>query len=203
MNAVHVFLQRLQPRGGWAALGWPGALGLACLLAALCWAVGWAPQREAALQALLAQAQAERAAALQRAATAQQHDDAAPVLPPDQAFLVAFPPLVEREARVLGLWQQAREHGIEPLRSEFRMSEEPGLGLVRYRIVWPVSGSYAQLRGLVDAALAADPALSLDALELARNDEQPGQLKAQVVWSLWMRGAAASNAAPRTAGAAP
>lgn len=171
---------------GLQRLSWPGRCGLLALAAGLCWAVFGAAQRETALAELQSQVAAQRSAALKAGRTGDA--PATPTLTPDAAFLVAFPPLSEREARVMSLWQHAREHGIEPLRSEFRLSDEPALGLVRYRIVWPVSGAYAQLRGMIDAALAADRALSLDTLEFTRSESQPGVLKAQLVWSLWMRG---------------
>lgn len=176
----------------WQRLTWPGRAGGLALLAGLAWTLWLLPSREAALERLREQGASQRAAVLRAAGTTGAR--ARVQVPPDEAFLAGFPPLGEREARVMSLWQHAREHGVEPLRSEFRLSEEAGLGLMRYRIAWPVTGTYVQLRGLIDAALAADPALSLDAVELTRVDEQPGLLKAQIAWSLWMRGPTAGRA---------
>lgn len=182
----------LDLRSVWQQLGWPGRGGAAALLAGLVWVLLLAPARQAALDDLQVRVEAARTEVQRLQRGARSHGAAVAAAPTAQAFEAAFPAAAEREARIAALWQQAQQHGLVPARSEFRLADEPGLGLLRYRIVWPVTAAYASLRAGIAAALANDPALALDTLELTRSDERPGLLTAQLTWSMWMRDTAAA-----------
>ena len=81
------------------------------------------------------------------------------------------------------LTQFARAY-LQQQRSEQRLSVDAQTGLERLRISMPVQGSYAQIRQYLGAALAHDPALSLDVLRLRRPQRETQILQADLVWTL-------------------
>lgn len=172
--------------------GLPGALAVALLLAGVGLWLATVPSGRAALaddeHALQAARRRLAAARAERAAEA-----GARVVDPGAAFLAAFPPEAQRHRRVTNLLSLAAGMGLQPVRSDLRVAPEPSLGLARVRLVLPLAGSYVQLRRFIDQALRDDPALSLDQLRLERRDADAADLRAELQWSFWMRGA---NAAP-------
>ncbi|MBB2488135.1 hypothetical protein H5407_23150 [Mitsuaria sp. WAJ17] len=103
------------------------------------------------------------------------------------AFLAALPSSAERQRRLADLLEIGLRLGLEPQRSEQRLSADADTGLERLRISMPVQGSYAQLRHYLGAALAHDPALSLDRLHLRRQQRESQALQAELVWTLYSR----------------
>ncbi|CAD5373513.1 conserved hypothetical protein [Rubrivivax sp. A210] len=152
---------------------------------------------------------AAEALQLRRQALARQQPQATPAAVQAGAALAfreAFAPPASRAARVAALLALAEGHGLTLRRAEFRHQAEPALGLARYRITLPAEGGYAALRDFIAASLAADPALALDALRLAR--AEGGGLRAELRFTLWTRldtlaVPAAPAAVAATAGARP
>ncbi|NCT84300.1 MAG: hypothetical protein GXC94_14220 [Comamonadaceae bacterium] len=156
------------------ALGWPGLAGLVALaLAAAAAVLGQRWDAQAA--ALQAEARALRAQA-RPAATAV----AAPVSV--QQWQATLPPARERQQRLADLLELAIRLDLSAARTEHRLSA--GEGLERLRVTMPVTGSYAQLRRLIGAALEHDPALSLDAIKLRRVSPLSADVDAELQWSL-------------------
>jgi len=59
--------------------------------------------------------------------------------------------------------------------------------MAHYRMSFPVVGSYPQVRGFVDAALTAVPAMSLDGLRLQRRSIGDGVVTANIDFAVFVR----------------
>lgn len=166
-------LQRLHQ-----ALGLPGLAGVAALLLA-------------AAALLLAQRWDARATALQaeaRAWRAQARPAAAAAVPVSaQQWQATLPGAAERQQRLADLLELGIRLELSGARTEHRLATSEGLE--RLRVTMPVSGSYAQLRRFIAAALAHDPALSLDAVKLRRASPLAAEVEAELQWSLHGRAA--------------
>lgn len=155
------------------ALGWPGIAGMAALLLAVV-AIVLAQRWDAQAAALQAEAQALRAKARPAVATA------VPVSV--QQWQAALPAASERQQRLADLLELSIRLELNGARTEHRLSTTEGLE--RLRVTMPVTGSYAQVRQLIGAALAHDPALSLDAIKLRRASPLSADVDAELQWSL-------------------
>lgn len=175
-------LQRARPlRQALGALGWPGAVAGLCLLGAAVLALQLTPRWQAEAEELAVQQ-----AALRRSLRASAALPAARAETP-AALLAALPPSAERQQRLADLLEIGLRLGLVQQRSEQRLSVDAETGLERLRISMPVQGSYAQLRHYIGAALAHDPALSLDSLHLRRAQRESQDLQAELVWTLHSR----------------
>ena len=164
--------------------GRPGIVGLVCIAAALTITLLWLPAQQREADSLrqaadLAQRRAIQRSAPQRNGTAQRSTS--------ESFRAGFPPAALRQQRVAALLSAATEHGLESRRIEFRLSHDAALGLARYSVTTPLTGSYAALRAFIEDAQARDSALSLDRLQLRRASVAATGVEADLSWSLYMR----------------
>jgi len=160
------------------ALGWPGLAGIAALLLAVV-AVVLGQRWDA--QAVRLQAEARELRAKARPAAAAS----APISV--QQWQAALPPSSDRQQRLADLLELSIRLDLNGARTEHRLSSSEGLE--RLRVTMPVTGSYAQLRRFIAAALEHDPALSLDALKLRRVSPMSAEVDAELQWSLHGRAA--------------
>ena len=116
-----------------------------------------------------------------------------------QRFRAEFPAMDTRQTRLRALLESATRRGLRWQRVELRQTLDKSIGLARYEITLPLSGSYMAVRQLVDDALAGDAGLALDQLQLRRPSASSPDVEATAVWSLWM----ADGANPATPSAAP
>lgn len=166
---------------GW---GWPGAVGLLLLvMAAVLW-LGWLPALRDESASLKASAGAAERAAARMTSTRQ---NALLQTPEPPRFAHRFPPAATRQARLGALWALAAEHGLDAKRSELRLIPQRELGLLRYSVNMPLSGTYAALRAFVEDAQRRDPALSVDRLRLRRASAEAAAIDADLTWSLYMK----------------
>ena len=155
------------------ALGWPGIAGFAALLLAVV-AIVLGQRWDAQAAALQAEAQALRAKARPVSAT---------VVPVSvQQWQAALPAASERQQRLADLLELGIRLELNGARTEHRLSTAEGLE--RLRVTMPVTGSYAQVRRFIGAALEHDPALSLDAIKLRRVSPLSADVDAELQWSL-------------------
>lgn len=161
------------------ALGWPGLAGLAALALAIAAIV--AGQRWDA-QATRLQAEVRELRTKARPAAAAV---AAPVSV--QQWQATLPLPAGRQQRLADLLELAIRLDLHAARTEHRLSASEGLE--RLRVTMPVTGSYAQLRRFIAAALERDPALSLDAVKLRRTSPMSADVDAELQWSLHGRAA--------------
>ena len=187
-------------------LGWPGLLGAGLLLACVGFIQLALPQRREAL----AQAESEvrrlrhgliaRADAASGAASAPRQDE------PPQAWSRLWSGLpdesqrLDLQARVLASaaqvgvplqsvqWQGEAVKWIAPVGQDGQPSQADASapGLWRQRMTMPVQAPYPALRTWLDR-LQREPALTVDTLDIQRNDVQSDQVQAQVSLSLWWR----------------
>lgn len=160
-------------------LGAPGFAGLAALLlAAIALVLGqhW----DAQATALQAEARALRAKARPTAAAT-----AMPVSV--QQWQATLPASAQRQQRLADLLEMSIRLDLNSARTEHRLATSEGLE--RLRVTMPVTGSYAQVRRFIGAALEHDPALSLDSIKLRRLSPMSAEVDAELQWSLHGRSA--------------
>lgn len=166
-------------------LGLPGFLGL-LLIAGAAWAQwSWLPQQRIQSDELASKARQLRHELL---ASAEQ-GPVKPVLTPDaawQALWQSLPPSTQRTALQSEVLSSARAHGLSLAAVQFKGSPEGPAGLWRQRLVVPVEGTYTEVRAWL-GQLLSQPALSLDALDIQRNEVMSDRVKARVSVSLWWR----------------
>ena len=164
--------------------GWPGAVGLGCLVTALTAVTLWLPALQSDSDALEASTDlAERRA---RRLIAPQPAVAQP-LTPAQRFRDAFPSARLRQDRLAALLSVAAEHGLESKRNELGLVVERDVGLDRYTVTMPLAGPYVQLREFIEAAQSGDAALGLDRMRLRRASGGAGVVEADLTWSFYMQ----------------
>ena len=177
---VSARLRRLAHR-----LGWLGAAGAGLALLALAEVASVA--RPAAQEAAELEAQVLRlreSPRSRREIADGAGDDAASQL---KAFLRFFPPQEQINRVVAELHEAARQEKLLLERGDYRLAEEPGLGLLRYQISLPVKGSYASIRGFLRRVLRDMPAVSLDGVSLQRQAAGEELLEAQIRLSAFHR----------------
>ena len=164
--------------------GWTGAIGLLLLVAAAALWVVWLPALREEADSLSARADAAELTAARMSST---RPSAALQTPAPQKFVDPFPPAATRQARLGALWSLASEHGLDAKRSELRLDPQRKLGLLRYSVTMPLSGSYVALRAFVEDAQRRDPALSVARLRLRRASAGAAAVDADLAWSLYMK----------------
>jgi hypothetical protein len=99
------------------------------------------------------------------------------------AQLAAFYGFLERGREppewLARLHQLAGDAGLQLPAAEYRL-HATGTPLERYEIVLPVSGTYAELRAFLEAALAGIPVLSLDGVSFTRERADQARLRAEL-----------------------
>ncbi len=160
-------------------LGWPGLLGIAALALAI---VAVVLGQRWDVQATKLQAEARELRTQARPAVAAA---SAPISV--QQWQASLPPSSSRQQRLADLLELSIRLDLSGARTEHRLSSSEGLE--RLRVTMPVTGSYAQVRRFVGAALEHDPALSLDGIKLRRVSPVSASVDAELQWSLHGRAA--------------
>lgn len=181
-------------------LGWPGLIG-AGLLLSCAWFIQWElPQRRAGVaqtesdvrrlrHGLLARSHAER-----QGAGGLRHDEPRHAWLrlwsglPDEQQRLALQGRVLASAAQVGVPLQAVQWQGEAVKwvGPAGASDALGPGLWRQRMTMPVQAPYPALRTWLDR-LQQEPALSVDALDIQRQDVSSDLVQAQVSLSLWWR----------------
>ena len=163
---------------------WPGMAGLLLLAAAAAlhfFALPPLRDQNISLQAAVDRADSQRQRrAAQRVARPEQAT-------PAERFAATFPDAALREERVAALLKAANVHGLEVQRTEFRLTRETDLNLLKYSATQPLRGGYANLRAFIEDAQRADTALSLDRLRLQKNTVLASTVEAEMSWTFYMR----------------
>jgi len=96
-----------------------------------------------------------------------------------RAFRAVIIPRGELESRQRAVLDAAARHGLTPGRVDYAYANSPAgdFGLATLRL--PLTGSYADLRAFLAAALAAEPGLAVRDLSIQRRPAEPG-VEAQV-----------------------
>jgi len=141
----------------------PGLLALA--LAAWFW-LFWLSAREAALQSVLD----EVALAARRPSVAA---DEAPIGLPENRE-------VDPYLQTQKVFELASSHGLQIAQAEYRRVEAGRIGRLQMQL--PARASYPQIRQFLRALRAAQPEISLDELNVRRNE---GGVEARLLFSVW------------------
>jgi len=165
------------------AWGWPFALGVVALIVAAVVSMILVP----AMRRQVETASADADSATRQASRPADGPAAHVIESGPERFVAAFPAADARQVRVATLLELAGHHALEIRRSEFQLVKDKESGLLRYSVTMPLSGSYAQLRGFVEDALASDAALSLDRLRLRRASAAASTVEAELTWSFYMQ----------------
>jgi hypothetical protein len=165
-------------------LRWPGALGTLLLLGGLGYGLGML--RPAHDESLALHARADRAERL--ADAVRRGTVAAPQTAASRRaqFYDALPAQQQVTQHIDRVYAAATAEGLTLLHGEYSGADAPTAGLVRYRIVLPVKGSYGQVRRFITAATAAIPGLVLDDLNVQRQTVAEAQVEARVHLSLFL-----------------
>lgn len=135
----------------------------------------WLDQAEQAFQASAAQSlgSGRRAVAMPRPLSAAPEN----TLPEASRF----------DARLDAVLDHAAKSGLRIGEVTLGTAEPAAHGLAVSRLELSARGDYAAARAFVQAALAADPALSLDHLRLARPQVDQTELQIHMTWALHAR----------------
>lgn len=181
-------------------LGGPGLLGLALLGGAFWVERQWVPQQQAQAEKIESDARRLRhdlqvkaeEATKAHASGADQHPELAS---PKEAWATLWLGLPDAGRRVelqKGVLLAARDAGLSISAVQYNGQFESWLdksasqGLWRQHMTMPVEGSYKAIKSWLDRLLA-EPALSIDTLDIQRSDVMSDRVKAQVAVSLWWR----------------
>ena len=154
--------------------GWPLALALALALAAggVVW-LGVAPTQER-----LAIVRAEQQALLaKRALPERSGQDMQGRLDAVRQRLADEPRTL---AAIASIHEAARVHGVTLARGEYRLVAQARSPWLRYQITLPASGTYPAVRLWLADIMEAEPAASLDALSLRREESGDTVVEARV-----------------------
>lgn len=173
-------------RGRLQRLGRPGAAGiglLACCAAFQLSTVAPAAERLAQLrQDGLALQQA-----LRQARQPQQPDTRSP----DRQLVQFYGRFPERRSAtdwLARIFQAAQARGLVLAQGDYRLLQERGARLARYRIILPVSGSYPQIRRFINDVLAQVPSAALDSVSFERPRIGDGAVQAKIGLTLYLAG---------------
>jgi Tfp pilus assembly protein PilO len=166
---------------GWLVLlGWQGIVGLGLLIGV----AGFYISVVGPQQAKLAELHQEIAELRAEAAHPQEEQrNPTEVL---GAFYENFPGSTRLPAALAVVFEAAKAQGLALDQGEYKVATSHVGRLVQYQITLPVRGSYPQIRRFIDAAMARQPALSLQSIHFERQKvEDPGvQAKIKLVMFL-------------------
>lgn len=162
------------------ALGWPGITGAVLGLAALVYGL-----------AVLLPADRERQRTHQQALAADRPDTGT-VRPPQSAemrhtdFYRDFPAQTEVTRWIERIYAAAAAEKLFLARGEYLLAPVADTRLTRYQLTFPVRGDYTHIRRFIAAALTAIPNLSVDDLNLQRQNIADPQVEGRIRLSIYL-----------------
>lgn len=174
-SALRLSLQRL--RHLCLRMGWPAALGLALVLAA----VFTETVAIAELEQQLAGIRKQRTVLRTEMARAN-NAEAAPTLQ-----LEALREREKIDQLLADMHAAARDNQVRLEQGEYRLQAESGTRLARYRMIIPARASYVQLRQWLDVMSASQPGLQIDDLAFKRENIGQDSVEARISFSLLVR----------------
>ncbi|MDN2708178.1 type 4a pilus biogenesis protein PilO [Janthinobacterium sp. SUN118] len=179
---------RMPPRLAWEAarlgrrLGWPSAIGAACLALA-----AFAVQQGGALAARQQQLAAQLATAAKQAALPQapaSTDGDADSLAAFHAYLPAHDSIPEQLQQLLAV---AQKSGVTLAKADYKPQEDGNMAFLRYQITLPVKAEYMQLQTFIVDALQELPTLTLDSVIFKREQIEAGEIEARIQFILLVK----------------
>lgn len=84
------------------------------------------------------------------------------------------------------IFDAASRNGVVLEQGEYILLSNPNAKLEQYRIIFPLKGTYPQLRGFTAASLEAVPALALESLLFKREKIADGSVDAKITFLLYL-----------------
>lgn len=106
------------------------------------------------------------------------------------AFMKRLPTRAELPAILTVVVSQASDAGLELLSGKYEFTPARSGKIARYRLTFPVRGSYPQLRKFIDGTLAAVPAVALEGMKLERDSIAEEELEADLRFEIVVRSGA-------------
>jgi hypothetical protein len=123
-------------------------------------------------------------------AKARSHPTAvAPLASEAQATLRHLPSRADMPALLGVLLQQAEASKLTLDTAKYEAQSTKTGDITRYKVSFPVTGPYPQVRQFVDAVLVALPAVSISELNIERKTISDGQVEARLRLTFYTRGA--------------
>ena len=170
------------PRAGWtiSRTGRPGLVGIGLLLTAALFLLSTHLEVAAEVEAL----RADLAAAQGQARTPAADKVADPA-----SAIRALPARTDMPAILRQLFSKATQARLAVDTGKYEINMMRSSGVARYQFTFPVTGSYPQIRGFIDATLATMPAVALSDLVLDRKSIADGDVGAQIRMTVYTRSA--------------
>ena len=166
----------------WRTLGWPCAIGAACLAL-----VAFAVQQGDALGTRQQQLAAQLTTAARQAAlppTPVTLDADADSLAAFHAYLPAHDSIPDQ---LKALLEVAQKSGVTLAKADYKPQEDGNTAFLRYQITLPVKAEYAQLQTFIVDALQALPTLTLDSVLFKREQIEAGEIDARIQFILLVK----------------
>lgn len=166
----------------WRTLGWPSAMGAACLaLAAFAVRQGDSlAERQQQLRAQLA-LMAKQSALPTAPVTLDADADS---LAAFHAYLPAHDSIPDQ---LKALLEVAQKSGVTLAKADYKPQEDGNTAFLRYQITLPVKAEYAQLQTFIVDALQALPTLTLDSVLFKREQIEAGEIDARIQFILLVK----------------
>jgi hypothetical protein len=166
-------------------IGRPGIVGIALLAFSLSLALttlvpSWRALDRHRAAAVMAQENLHKAA---MRGTTPDNSPAAEL----RKFYEIFPVQSDAPELLSRVYAAAEEKKLSLLRGEYAPSTDPRTGLVRYRLVFPVRGSYSQVREFVSATLKSVPTLAMDEVSFERPAISESVVEARIRFTLYLK----------------
>ncbi len=168
-------------RAGWtiSRTGRSGLVGLALLAAAALFLLSTHLRVAADVKAL----RADVASAQRQARTAAAEEVGDPVPAED----TVLPARSDMPAVLRQLFAKATDAKLAVDTAKYEIDATRGNGVVRYRIAFPITGPYPQIRAFLDATLATMPAVAIKDLALERKSIGDDNVEAQIRMTIYAR----------------
>ncbi|MFZ4538058.1 hypothetical protein [Propionivibrio sp.] len=166
-------------------LGWQGISGLFLTLAALAYAITILLPASARTDQLDKQITQASARLKQGELESVTHK---PTTPGEQllAFYEEFPQGASVPDWLGKIYAIAEELQLSLDAGEYSLTRADSGRLDKFRIAFPVKGTYPQLRKFISASLSTAPALALDGIYLKRDNVGEGTVEARIVFLLYL-----------------
>lgn len=125
---------------------------------------------------LRAQVQSRKAANMQLLAPAEQL----------VSFYKIFPNASSAPDNLNKIYEAAKAHSLALEQGEYRMSRDENSKLVRYEIIFPVKGTYPQIRKFVNQVLKNIPTIALENITFQRQKVGESTIQSQIRFMLYL-----------------
>ena len=164
--------------------GWPGAAGLALILAAAIVQLLLVPREEAAAASARADAERQHQSAL---AAAGEKRGAPGVGESLARFRASLKPEADAGEALEILLEDAKKRGLQTAGTEYKWQRQAAGKLAQVQVTMPVKGGYGPLRGYLQDVFADLPGLALDQFDLQRDNIASPVADARVRFTLYLR----------------